>query len=288
MRPENLKTKIFLDGGDPAETRAVIERLGFLDGQTTNPTLIVKNPQAQERLAAGEKFSEQEIYDFYKSVVQEMSALIPSGSISIEVYAEKSTNVEQMFDQGKHMFGWIPNAHIKFPLITAGLESAERAIAEGMRVNMTLCFSQKQAAAVHCATRGAARSQVFISPFVGRLDDSGENGMDLIKNIVRMYHEYNSPVQVLSASIRTIDHFLSSLSYGANIITAPANILLAWADQGMPIPGTEYQYDSRNLRPIPYQELLLDGNWRDFDINHPLTDKGIARFATDWNALIEK
>src|SRR3989338_6252858 len=108
-RLDNLTTKIFLDGGDPQETRAVIERLGFLDGQTTNPTLIAKNPRAQQRRATGEKFTEQEIYDFYKSVVREMSALIPSGSISVEVYAESSTNVEQMFNQCKQMFDWIGN-----------------------------------------------------------------------------------------------------------------------------------------------------------------------------------
>ncbi len=287
MRPDNLKTKIFLDGGDPAETRAVIERLGFLDGQTTNPTLIAKNPQAQDRLARGEKFTEREIYDFYKSVVREMSALIPEGSISVEVYAEKSTNVKQMFDQSKQMFDWIPNAHIKFPITLAGLESAERATAESMRVNMTLCFSQGQAAAVHCATRGAVRGQVFVSPFVGRLDDIGENGMDVIKNILQMYCTNQGHVEVLSASIRTIDHFLSSLSYGADIITAPAKILLEWADQGMPVPGTDYLSAPQTLKPIPYQTLALDGNWRDHDISHPLTDKGIERFAADWNALIK-
>lgn len=286
MRPENLKTKIFLDGGDPAETRVVIERLGFLDGQTTNPTLIAKNPSAQQRLAAGEKFSQQEIYDFYKIVVQEMSALIPQGSISVEVYAEKSTNVEQMFNQCKQMFDWIGNAHIKFPITSAGLASAERAIAEGMRVNMTLCFSQKQAAAVHCATRGATRGQVFISPFVGRLDDIGENGMDLIANILRMYRECESPVKVLSASIRTLDHFFASLALGADIITAPAKILIEWADRGMPISGVEYSYDSRNFNKIPYEEFSLREDWRDFDISHPLTEKGIERFASDWNALI--
>lgn len=285
-RPDNLKTKIFLDGGDPAETSAVIERLGFLDGQTTNPTLIAKNPDAQQRLAAGEKFSQQEIYDFYKIVVQDMSALIPQGSISVEVYAEKSTNVEQMFNQCKQMFDWIGNAHIKFPITSVGLASAERAIAEGMRVNMTLCFSQEQAAAVHCATRGATRGQVFISPFVGRLDDIDENGMDLIANILRMVKTYNSHVEVLSASIRTIDHFFASLASCADIITAPAKILIEWADQGMPIPGVEYSYNPKNLKRIPYEEILLREDWRDFDINHPLTDKGIERFASDWNALI--
>ncbi|MBI4253142.1 transaldolase [Candidatus Uhrbacteria bacterium] len=287
MRPDNLTTKIFLDGGDPAETRAVIERLGFLDGQTTNPTLIAKNPEAQKRLARGEKFSEIEIYDFYKSVVQEMSALIPRGSISVEVYAERSTNVEQMFNNCKQMFDWIPNAHIKFPITAAGLEASERATAEDIRVNMTLCFSQQQAAAVHCATRMSKKGGVFVSPFVGRLDDIGENGMDLIKNILAMYREQQSHVEILSASIRSIDHFLASLFYGADIITAPSTILLEWADQGMPIPAKDYVYDTKNLAPILYRQISLDSDWRVLDISHPLTDKGIERFAADWNALIK-
>ncbi len=287
-RPEHLKTKIFLDGGDPAETKEIISLLGFLDGQTTNPTLIAKNPQAQERIARGEKFSEEDVYGFYKNVVSEISSLIPDGSVSIEVYAESSTIVKQMFDQSKQMFDWIPNAHIKFPITRAGLEAAEQCIQEGMRVNMTLCFSQKQAAAVHSATRGASKGQVFLSPFVGRLDDIGENGMDLIKNIVAMYREQQSHVEVLSASVRTIDHFLASLFYGADIITAPASVLKEWAAQGMPIPVFDFIYNTKTLKPIAYESLDLGADWRSLDISHPLTDKGIERFANDWNALIRQ
>ena len=83
MKPQNLKTKIFLDSGDPAETRETLSILGFLDGQTTNPSLIAKSPQAQ-----GKKFTQVEIYNFYQKVVREVSSLIPQGSVSIEVYAE--------------------------------------------------------------------------------------------------------------------------------------------------------------------------------------------------------
>src|SRR5438105_4367600 len=86
MRPQNLKTRIFLDSGDPKETREIISVLGFLDGQTTNPSLIAKNPDAQARLARGEKFDAGEVFNFYQSVVKEVSALIPEGSVSIEVY----------------------------------------------------------------------------------------------------------------------------------------------------------------------------------------------------------
>jgi len=171
MKPAGLKSKIFLDSGDPAETKATLELLGFLDGQTTNPTLVAKNPYARERFEKGEKFSEKEIYDFYRKVVTEISGLIPDGSVSIEVYAALETTADEMFAQGKEMFTWIPNAHIKYPTTTAGLEAAERSTKEDIRVNMTLCFTQDQAAAVYAATKGANKGDSFVSPFVGRLAD---------------------------------------------------------------------------------------------------------------------
>ena len=214
MRPQGLNTRIFLDGGDPADTREIIGLLGFLDGQTTNPTLISKNPEAKERLKSGEKFSEKEIYRFYRDVVTELSGLILCGSVSVEVYADLSTRAEQMLEQGKEMFSWIPNAHIKFPSSAEGLRAAEMAVKSGLRVNMTLCFTQEQAAAVYAATRGAKKGDVFVSPFVGRLDDRKENGMDLIANIVRMYGKSDRHVEVLSASVRNMDHFYYSIALG--------------------------------------------------------------------------
>ena len=118
MKPSNLKTRIFLDSGDPQETREALELLGFLDGQTTNPSLIANNPQT-----AGKKFSKNEILDFYKKVVQEISGLIPAGSVSVEVYADPSTTATEMIEQGKAFNEWIPNAHIKYPLFYSGLSS---------------------------------------------------------------------------------------------------------------------------------------------------------------------
>ena len=178
MLPD-VKAKIFVDSGDPAETRAVLRRLGRLDGQTTNPSLIAKNPAAQARLARGEKFSREEVLQHYRTVVTEVSQLIPQGSVSIEVYANAQTTTEVMLAQAREMFTWIPNAHIKFPITTAGLAATEAVVAQGMRVNLTLNFSLEQAAAVYAATRGAARGQVFLSPFIGRVDDRGESGLDL-------------------------------------------------------------------------------------------------------------
>lgn len=303
MRPKNLQTKIFLDGGDPAETREIIELLGFLDGQTTNPTLIAKNPEAKARLTRGEKFASAEIYDFYRGVVQELSGMMPQGSISIEVYADRLTRAEEMLKQGREFFTWIPNAHIKYPTTAEGLKAAEQAVKEGMRVNMTLCFSQAQAAAVYAATRGARKGQVFVSPFVGRLDDKGENGMDLVKNILRMYRYAESPgagdgaphrghkpsgawVQVLTASVRTMEHFMYALALKSDIITAPGKILHEWAAQGMTVPE-QYTYDAMALKSIPYQDIGLTKPWQEYNIIHELTDIGIQKFSDDWNSLIK-
>lgn len=285
-RPNGLKTKIFLDSGDPAETKAIISQLGFLDGQTTNPTLVANNPYARERFDKGEKFSDTEILDFYKKVVNEISSLIPDGSVSIEVFSAPETTSDEMFAQAKEMFGWIPNAHIKYPTTAAGLEAAERSIQGGMRVNMTLCFTQDQAAAVYAATKGVKPGGSFVSPFAGRLDDLDLNGMDLIANITRMYKTSDGHTEVLAASIRNLEHFKQSLALGSDIITAPFKILLEWGEAGMPIPGPDYQYDAGSLKPIPYKELDLEQSWQSFDIQHELTDKGIERFTSDWNQLL--
>jgi transaldolase len=287
MRPQNLKTKIFLDGGDPGETREIIDLLGFLDGQTTNPTLISKNPDARSRLEKGNKFSEKEIYDFYQGVVKEISTLIPRGSISVEVYADVSTKVEQMLNQGREMFSWIPNAHIKYPSTREGLEAAEQAVREGLRVNMTLCFRQEQAAAVYAATKGAKKGDVFVSPFIGRLDDRGENGMGLIANIIQMFTGSDDHVDVLTASVRHYEHMLYALQLGSDIITAPYKILKEWGEKGLTIPGSDYVYHSGNLKAIPYKDLKITSKWQDMDISHDLTDKGMERFSADWNALIK-
>lgn len=295
-KPQNLKTKVFLDGGDPKETREVLDFLGFLDGQTTNPTLISKNPDAAKRLESGNKFSKEEIFDFYKGVVKEISSLTPNGPVSIEVYADANTTSEEMINQGREFFTWIPNAYIKYPATKEGLKAAEASVKEGMRVNMTLVFTQEQAAAVYSATKGAVRGQVFVSPFIGRLDDRGENGMDLIKNILEMYKSGDGPaspagrhVEVLTASVRNIGHFLYALSLESDIITAPYKLINEWAQKGMqiPDPGT-YTYDAKGLKPIEYKNLDLGKDWNEFDIKHELTDAGIEKFSTDWNALIFK
>lgn len=303
MRPKNVHTRIFLDSGDPAETREALSVLGFLDGQTTNPSLIAKNPAAQ-----GKKFSQQEVFDFYRKVVEEVSSLIPQDSVSIEVYADAATSTQEMLNQGREFFRWIPNAHIKFPTTAEGLTAAEAAVKEGIRVNMTLVFSQEQAAAVYAATRstgsgqarGAKKGGVFLSPFIGRLDDRGENGMDLIANILKMYSQGDGPpfaeategrhVEVLTASVRSLDHLLQAIALGSDIITAPLKILQEWAELNFPSPGLGRGGGEverlQKLKPIPYQAINLDKPWKEYDIRHELTDKGIEKFSQDWNTLI--
>lgn len=286
MRPKNLKTGIFLDGGDPEETKEILKIMGFLDGQTTNPTLISKNPNARHRFERGEKFRKEEIINFYRGVVKEISALIPHGSISIEVYADLHTSAEEMLAQGKEMFSWIPNAHIKFPTTSEGLKAAEQAVKTNMRINMTLCFTQEQAASVYSATKGAKRGAVFVSPFIGRLDDRGENGMDVISHIIKMYQKGDGHVEVLTASVRNIDHLLYALRIGSDIITAPFKVLKEWVERGLTIPGDDYVYNPKGLRSIPFRNTDLTKKWQEYDIRHELTDKGIERFSADWNSLI--
>src|ERR1700741_2887708 len=184
MPTERPRAKILVDGGDPEETAQVKAVLGFVDGQTTNPSLIAKNPEVQQRIASGRKLDAEEEKAEYRKIVQRISPLVGTAGVSIEVFADLDTSSEEMLAQGREMFDWIPNAYIKYPCTHEGLRAAQLSVQKDMRVNMTLCFSQDQAAAVYAATRGSKRP-VYVSPFVGRLDDQGEDGMDLIKNIRR-------------------------------------------------------------------------------------------------------
>jgi transaldolase len=271
-----MDTKIFLDSGDPEETREALKLLGHLDGQTTNPSLIAKNPQAQ-----GKKFTSEEVYGFYRKVVEEISGLIPQGSVSVEVYADKTTPVEQMINQAKEMNAWIPNSHIKLPITHNGLEAASALVKQGIRVNMTLCFSQEQAVAVYAATKGAKKGDVFVSPFIGRLDDKGINGLDLVKNCVEMFKDSDGHVEVLAASTRNLYHQLACLEMGADIITSPLTILKQWQEkQAVPAAPT-------NLLPIAYEKIDLNQEWTQFNLQHELTDTGIDKFSADWNQMIK-
>ena len=280
------KTKILVDGGDPQETLEIKEMLGFVDGQTTNPSLIANNPHIKELIASGHKLSNREEMDEYKNIVQTISPLVGDAGVSIEVFSDEKTTAQEMFSQGQEMFSWIPNAYIKYPCTSEGLRAAQNSVKQQMRVNMTLCFSQQQAAAVYAATKGT-KEPAYVSPFVGRLDDIGQNGMDVVKNIKRMFSKGDGHVLVLAASIRSLEHLLYCFALETELATVPAKILKLWANKNFPIPEKQFQYQSSG-KPIQYQELDLKQPWQSFDIQHELTRKGIEKFAADYRATLSR
>lgn len=285
-RPQGLQTKIFLDSGDPDETREMLDLLGFLDGQTTNPALVAKNPEVQECLVKEGKCTKKQVHDYYKEIIQDISVTIPDGDVSVEVYADLQTTAEYMLQEGREMYNWAPNARVKFPTNMAGLEAASQAVKEGIRVNMTLVFQLEQAAAVYAATAGAREDQVVISPFIGRLDDRGENGMSLIHNILQLYSNGDGHVPVLTASVRSLNHLLGAIAAGTQIVTVGAHVLKEWAAAGMPVPDSTHQYDAGELRTIEYTELDLMADWSSYEFTDPLINAGIEKFAAKWNELI--
>lgn len=292
MGVRKTRTKVLVDGGDPEETLRVKNLVGFVDGQTTNPTLVTKNPEVRQRISSGQKFSEQEELDEYRKIVRAISPLVGDAGVSIEVFADSDTIGEQMFAQGQQMFSWIPNAYIKYPCTHEGLRSAQMSVQKSIRVNITLCFSQEQAAAVYAATIGT-KEPVFVSPFIGRLDDRGENGMDLVRNIKKMYEAGDGHVLVLAASIRHLDHLLGSFAFGADLVTAPRKVWEEWGAAAFPVPEKDFNYEATDasgarLKPIPYNELDLNGPWDGFEIRHELTTKGIRQFVADYKSTLKR
>jgi transaldolase len=280
------KTKILVDGGDPQETRQVKELLGFVDGQTTNPSLIAKNPHIRELIASGHELSSREEMNEYKRIVETISPLVGDAGVSIEVFSDEKTTAQEMFDQGREMFSWIPNAYIKYPCTADGLRAAQMSVKQDVRVNITLCFSQQQAAAVYAATK-ETKEPAYVSPFVGRLDDIGQNGMDVVTNIKRMFSNGDGHVLVLSASIRSLDHLLYCFALETELATVPAKILEQWVGKNFPMPDKQFQYKAPG-KPIPYEELDLGQTWERFDIQHELTRKGIKKFAADYRATLSR
>src|SRR4029077_4421414 len=278
------KTKILVDGGDPQETCQIKNLLGFVDGQTTNPSLIANNPEIKELLATGRKLSEKEQLAEYKKIVREISPLVGDGGVSIEVFSDLNSKAQEMLAQGKDMFTWIPNAYVKYPCTAEGLRAAQMSVQQGLRVNLTLCFSQQQAAAVYAATKDT-RGRAYGSPFVGRLDDIGQNGMDLVKNAKRMLANGDGHLLVLAASIRNLEQLLCCFWLDVDLVTVPAKVLTLWAENGFPMPEADFQYRS-SAKPIPYEELDLTQPWETFNIAHELTAKGLEKFAADYRKTL--
>jgi len=209
--------KFFVDTAEIAEIRE-LAATGLLDGVTTNPSLIAKS---------GRKFLE---------VIAEICEVVP-GPVSAEVAA---TEYKQMLAEALVLKNIAPNVVIKVPLTPDGLRACYALSQEGTMVNVTLCFSAAQA--LLAAKAGAT----FISPFVGRLDDIGQNGMDLIADIVQIYANYPAiKTEVLVASIRNPIHLIEAAKMGADVATIPPSVI---------------------------KQLY----------NHPLTEKGLAAFVADW------
>lgn len=282
-----LRTKIFLDSADPSETAEALELLGFLDGQTTNPTLMSKNPKALQAIKSGIKLTEESLMDLYKETVQEIYHLIPDGSVSIEVNANLFSTADDLYRQAIAMNTWIPNAHIKFPTFAAGINAAHKfsEVNRG-KVNMTLGFNQEQAAAVYSATLGAKKGDVFYSAFIGRLLDSGIDPIQNLTNVIDLLEDGDGHVEVLACSFRNLDQLLACLQLKVDIVTVSLKLIKEWSVTGFYIPNSDDIYDFGKVEKPENITFDLNKPFIEFDIHHELTVKGIEGFERDWNSLL--
>ncbi|TFG30434.1 fructose-6-phosphate aldolase [Candidatus Thorarchaeota archaeon] len=208
--------KFFIDTANVEAIRKAHDR-GMVDGVTTNPSLVAKEGR-----------------DF-RIVIDEIASFV-EGPISLEVVSE---DAEGMLKEARELNSWIDNAAIKIPMTWEGLKAVRVCAEEGIQTNVTLCFSPNQA--LLAAKAGAS----FVSPFIGRLDDIGQPGMEIIESIMQIYGNYGFDTEVIVASIRHPIHVYEAALIGADIATIPPDVL-------------------------------------DKMVNHPLTDVGIKKFLADW------
>lgn len=211
--------KFFMDTANIEEIKR-INRLGLVDGVTTNPSIIAKE---------GRDFEE---------TIKEICSIV-DGPVSAEVIG---LTVEEMVEEARNIATWAPNVVVKIPMTEAGLEAVNILSQEGIKTNVTLIFSVAQG--LMAAKAGAT----YVSPFVGRVDDIGEDGIELIRNLKQTLSNYQFETEIITASIRTINHLEKAAIAGADIAT---------------IPGS-----------------LLPKLWK-----HPLTDNGIEQFLKDWEKV---
>lgn len=297
--PKSIKLpKVFLDSGNPEDTKKAKGILGFIDGQTTNPSLVAKHPDVAKFLEKGKKLTEQELLKFYRQIIREIGSQI-SGPVSVEVYADWNTKAETMLKQAEEMYTWGKNCYVKFPVIPEGLKAAHEFVKKGGRVNMTLVFDQQQSAAVYLAVNSHPNKKpqgAFISPFAGRWDDRGYLGLDLVRNIIRQYKEYDaklhikkSSLLVLSASIRNLEHLYGSIFLGADILTVPLKIIYEWVEAERWMPDTRYRIKTNGLKALLYEHVPLKKDFLDYAVGKGksfLLDEGLAKFVKDWKNLI--
>jgi transaldolase len=208
--------KFFLDTANVGEISRAAE-LGVVDGVTTNPTLIAKEGKPQ------------------KDLIKEI-AKVMKGPISVE---GNGCTAEEMVKEAEEFSKWAPNVVVKIPMTKEGIKAVRILAKKGVKTNVTLVFSANQA--LIAGKAGAT----YVSPFIGRLDDNGQDGMGLIRDIVQIYKNYNFETQIIVASIRHPIHVLESAKAGAHVATIPAKV--------------------------------LESMW-----NHPLTDAGIRKFCEDF------
>jgi len=218
-----IRMQIFLDTANIDQIRQAA-KLGIISGVTTNPSLVAKESTSD-----------------YETVVKTICSII-SGSVSAEVLAE---DTESIAEEARIKAAWAPNVAIKIPVTADGLAATATLSRENIAVNMTLCFSVNQA--LLAARAGAT----FVSPFVGRLDDAGHDGMQVVSDIVEVYDRYQLQTKVIAASIRHPLHCVAAAKAGAHIATVPYSVLMQM-------------------------------------IRHPLTDVGISRFLADWQRVSQK
>jgi transaldolase len=214
--------KFFLDTANVKEIKEAAS-LGLLDGVTTNPSLVAKEGRS------------------FKEMLVEICNIV-DGPISAEVV---SLEADAMVKEGKELAKIHKNIVVKVPLIAEGLKATKRMAAEGIKVNVTLCFSPTQA--LLAAKAGAW----CVSPFIGRLDDISSNGMELIRQILTIYRNYDFKTQVLVASVRHPQHVVEAALAGGHICTMPFSI---------------------------FQQM----------VKHPLTDSGLKKFLADWEGQVKK
>ncbi len=211
--------KFFIDTANIAEIREAVE-MGLIDGVTTNPTLVAKEGRP------------------FRRVIEEICQIV-DGPISAEVTAVQA---EGILREGRELAKIHRNVVVKVPLIPEGLKAVRQFTNEGIKTNVTLCFSPTQA--LLAAKAGAA----FISPFVGRLDDISEQGMEVVRQILTIYENYRFSTQVLVASVRHPLHVVEAAMMGAHVATIPYAVLMQLS-------------------------------------KHPLTDIGLKKFLSDWEKL---
>jgi len=213
--------RLFLDTAEVEEIRHGV-RLGVVSGVTTNPTLVAKAGRTSD----------------YKAAVTEICSIV-NGPVSAEVL---SLETEGMVQEAREIASWSPHVVIKMPCTAAGLEAISLLARENIKTNLTLFFSTNQ------ALLGSLAGATYISPFVGRLDDVGQDGMELVADIVQLLDRYDLASQVIAASIRHPMHCVVAARAGAHIATIPYSVLMQM-------------------------------------VNHPLTTIGVERFMEDWRRV---